>query len=88
MAKYDWNAIPAGKCKCGCGAAVNLTFKQGHDATLKGRLLRDWAAGDRDAGKLLLAKRWSTVELLRKAKNSITPPTIDNLDDYEDQLPD
>lgn len=27
-------------CLCGCGEKVRYSFKQGHDARLKGRLLR------------------------------------------------
>lgn len=33
-------AILTNKCLCGCGKAVKYSFAQGHDARLKGMLLR------------------------------------------------
>lgn len=33
-------AVLTNKCLCGCGKAVKYSFAQGHDAKLKGMLLR------------------------------------------------
>jgi hypothetical protein len=39
-------AGPVRLCECGCGAAVRRRFLPGHDARLRGRLVREARAGD------------------------------------------
>lgn len=46
------------KCGCGCGATVNRRFKPGHDAKLKGRLLRGtrsahWATREKAVAEMV-----------------------------------
>ena len=40
------NKGPAGHCLCGCGSKVDRRFKPGHDARLKGALIRAYRAGE------------------------------------------
>lgn len=38
--KSTKSAAPSNKCLCGCNKAVKFSFAQGHDAKLRGALLR------------------------------------------------
>ena len=47
-------------CQCGCGAATNNRFAQGHDARHKSNLLRRFDEGDRTAGAELVQRGWKS----------------------------
>ncbi len=52
-------------CGCGCGGFTKTSraeFVTGHDAVLKGRLLRQYDGGDTGAGRTLVARGWATEE--------------------------
>lgn len=54
------------RCACGCGVIVNKkrSFKPGHDAKLKGRLLLHFDMGQGAAGDELVERGWVTDEAL------------------------
>lgn len=49
---------PLNPCQCGCGALVANRFRQGHDAILKGQLLRLARAGNQEAYDRLVQLGW------------------------------
>jgi hypothetical protein len=57
MNKTKTKAVtPSNTCKCGCGEPVTRSFKQGHDARLKGRLLRQYRTGTAGEKRSALAQ--------------------------------
>jgi hypothetical protein len=46
------------KCGCGCGEPVARSFKPGHDARLKGRLVREARNGSEEAKQNLRDWGW------------------------------
>jgi len=60
------------RCLCGCQQPVapKRMYRAGHDMVVKSRLLRQFDAGDTEAGADLVARGWKTQEQLdtRKAK--------------------
>jgi hypothetical protein len=79
--------VEDGRCGCGCGAEVARTFKQGHDARLKGILGRAHKGGQQvtivsngtrtstGAQELLEARGWPVPAVpAPKAKATTTKP--------------
>ncbi len=58
-------AVVPNPCGCGCGGFTKTSraeFVTGHDAVLKGRLLKRYDGGDTEAGRTLVARGWATEE--------------------------
>ena len=62
-------------CECGCGEMAVRKFRQGHDAILKGRLLREARAGNAEALAELEQRGWSkflvTKRMQREAEAKV-----------------
>ncbi len=63
------------RCLCGCQQPVapKRMYRAGHDMVVKSRLLKQFDAGDTEAGADLVARGWKTQEQLdnRKAKADV-----------------
>lgn len=59
------------KCACGCGLEVKpkSTYRMGHDAKLKGELLRQLDAGSEEAGVRLMSLGWKSNDELEARRD-------------------